>query len=175
MLLSLPCNVKTITNSGEPERQIRHHMSNRPTSRLKQSMLIGLLLALSYPWKEVSEWCQWWTIHGNQLSLCLFTPQSCSFLGFFLIDCFFFGCLGLLWTSLVCQNHFSAFSLAGTYWGKCECRYLRKARRLSTGWKMTPSQDSSVYSIQDLLSTLSVLRSRNFWKHIWEPGQRTVF
>lgn len=98
VLLSLPCNVKTITNSGEPEIQIRHHMSNRPMSRLKQLMLIGLLLALSYPWKEVSQWCQWWTVHGNQLSLCLFTPQSsCSFLGGFLIDCFF---LGVSWFTL---------------------------------------------------------------------------
>lgn len=97
--------------------------------------------------------------NGNEFSLCLFILhwlEPFSFPRSFLIYCFFGG-LGLLWTFLVHLGYFSTDSLAGTYQGKYGFSYLHEAYRLTAAWKMIMSHDLSVYSIQDLLSTLSLL------------------
>lgn len=102
----------------------------------------------------------------------------CWVLAVLLLCCFliyyYFRCLCLLLAPLVCLGCFF-FLLNGwhrwTYQGKCCCVYLRGACRRTAGWKMIPGLNSSVYSVQDLLSTVSLLRCCNFW----EPGAAECF
>lgn len=92
-----------------------------------------------------------------------------------LLLCFFliyysFGCLCLLSVPLVYLGRFFFSWREGTYQGKYAFIYLRRACRRTAGWKMIPGLNSSVYSIQDLLSTVSLL----CWCNFLEPGQQNV-
>lgn len=85
----------------------------------------------------------------------------CSFLIYY-----YFRCLCLLSAPLVRLGGWHGW----TYQGKCWCIYLPGAYRCTTGWKMIPGLNSSVYSVQDLLSTVSLL----CWCNFWELGQQSV-
>lgn len=89
---------------------------------------------------------------------------------FFLIYCCC-RCLCLLSVPLVYLGRFFSFGWhGGTYQGKHAFIYLRRACRRAVGWKMIPSLNSCVYSIQDLLSTVSSL----CWCNVFVPGQQSV-